>query len=107
MQPKAEGRSIALFRATFGTDPEAVVLAPGRVNLIGDHTDYNDGFVLPVAIDRATAIAYGNRTDSAVEVVSEHAERAMIDLRALAHGPPEWAEYVRGVAWALLEQPPR
>ena len=49
----------ARFRAAFGRPPEAVATAPGRVNLIGDHTDYNDGFVLPMAIDRGTVCAVG------------------------------------------------
>ena len=46
------------FHAIYGTAPEVVLRAPGRVNLIGEHTDYNDGFVLPAAIDRATYVAF-------------------------------------------------
>ena len=55
--PAPAQRVLADFRARHGTLPEVLVRAPGRVNLIGEHTDYNDGFVLPLAIDRAVWIA--------------------------------------------------
>ncbi|MEJ2289310.1 MAG: galactokinase family protein, partial [Deinococcales bacterium] len=58
----------AVFRDRFGEAPTAVVRAPGRVNLIGEHTDYNDGFVLPMAIDREIRIALRPRTDDTVRV---------------------------------------
>ena len=58
----------ALFATHFGHAPSMVVRAPGRVNLIGEHTDYNDGFVLPAAIDRATFIAAAPRSDRRVRV---------------------------------------
>jgi len=52
------GRAVAAFRETFGRDPDGVWAAPGRVNLIGEHTDYNDGFVLPIALQqRAVVVA--------------------------------------------------
>jgi len=59
------------FRQIFGSLPETVVRAPGRVNLIGEHTDYNDGFVLPAAIDRAISYAGRRRADRRVRVYSE------------------------------------
>ncbi|UCC62525.1 MAG: galactokinase, partial [Anaerolineae bacterium] len=98
------------FRAQFGSEPTVVVRAPGRVNLIGEHTDYNDGFVLPVAIDRSALVAADLRADRRVQI---HA----LDLDAqttfrLADVSPEagitrqndWSDYPRGVAWALRAQ---
>ena len=99
---------VALARATFATElggtPEAVALAPGRVNLIGEHTDYNDGFVMPVAIDRHVAVAFRRRGDELVRVFArEPGERR--DL-AFAGLHPEgrtrsWSDYVGGMLWAL------
>lgn len=85
--------------------------APGRVNLIGEHTDYNDGFVLPFAIEFRTAVALQTRTDGRIRVTSsfssDAAEVAVSDLAALFPARrdevPEWARYPLGVAWALLE----
>jgi galactokinase len=72
------------------------------VNLIGDHTDYNDGFVLPMAIDRAVWIAARPRRDSGVSAHSlDFDERGEFDSANQAHGPKGWLEYVRGIAWAL------
>ncbi|MCX7839319.1 MAG: galactokinase [Anaerolineae bacterium] len=93
------------FQKTFNTTPTLITRAPGRVNLIGEHTDYNDGFVLPMAIDRAVWMAARPRDDRRVQMVacdfdyarSEFALDAPI-LRDNAHA---WSNYVRGVAWAL------
>jgi len=60
----------SIFHATFGDAPAHIVRAPGRVNLIGEHTDYNDGFVLPMAIDKAAWIALRPRSDRQVSVYS-------------------------------------
>ncbi|HET8654499.1 MAG TPA: galactokinase [Longimicrobiaceae bacterium] len=90
------------FAARFGEPPAAVVRAPGRVNLIGEHTDYNDGFVLPMAIDRAAWIAVRPGKGTRVSVHSlDFGEAADFDLAALEHGGPEWAEYLKAVARAL------
>ena len=62
----AERRAGVLFRDSFDGSPEGSIRAPGRVNLIGDRTDYNDGFALPIAIDRDSHIAFRRRTDSLV-----------------------------------------
>jgi galactokinase len=74
------------------------------VNLIGEHTDYNDGFVLPVAIDRWVWIALRARADRRVVIEAlDFSETVALDLDALAHAPPSWAEYIRGVAQGLDE----
>ncbi len=79
--------------------------APGRVNLIGEHTDYNDGFVMPVAIDRDTTVAMTPRDDGLLVVRSAaYPDVVTIDLDRPGHGPKgAWSEYVRGVA-AVLER---
>jgi galactokinase len=90
------------FQRLFGQPPAVVVRAPGRVNLIGEHTDYNDGFVLPMAIDHAVWIALHPRMDGQVHVHSLDLDRSVIfDLATLRHEDAGWAEYVKGVAWAL------
>ncbi len=93
-----------VFQQRYEEAPTFVVRAPGRVNLIGEHTDYNDGFVLPMAIDRATWIALRPRADRHVNVhalnLDEYHE---IDLDALQKAEIGPAEYIKGVAWALQE----
>ncbi len=93
--------AIALFRSRFAGEPEVLVRSPGRVNLIGDHTDYNDGFVLPMAIDRALWIAARRRDDRTLRVATEGAPAAVLDLDRVEHRAGEWTEYVMGVAWSL------
>lgn len=93
------------FQAHFGERPTFLVRAPGRVNLIGEHTDYNDGFVLPMAIDRAVWMALRPRTAQRILLHSlDMDETAAFDLDALAHDQATWIEYVKGVAWALQEK---
>jgi galactokinase len=90
------------FRNRFGTPP-SVYRAPGRVNLIGEHTDYNDGFVLPAAIGFSCWVACGPRNDRKLIVYSENLkETTGDDLDALTpRGARKWSDYVLGVAWAL------
>ena len=93
------------FEQLFGYAPQGVWSAPGRVNLIGEHTDYNEGFVLPFAINRRTVLALGTRDDRVIRVASSFADEvAEIEISALA---PDalggWSAYVLGVAWALGE----
>jgi galactokinase len=64
-----------LFIDVVGREPDGFWSAPGRVNLIGEHTDYNDGFVLPFAIDRRTSVALGTRSDGRIRVTSAFAQR--------------------------------
>jgi galactokinase len=95
---------VQAFESRFGDAPAFVARAPGRVNLIGEHTDYNDGFVLPMAIDHAVWIALRPRPDGQVLVHSLDLDQsATFDLAALRHEDAGWAEYVKGVAWALQE----
>jgi galactokinase len=94
----------AEFEKHFGQPPAHIVRAPGRVNLIGEHTDYNDGFVFPMAIDRAAWIALRPRDDKRVIVHSvDFDQTAEFTLDHLSKAGDEWIEYVKGVAWALIE----
>ncbi|MFP7762098.1 galactokinase [Marisediminicola sp. LYQ134] len=93
------------FTEIYGYEPVGLWSAPGRVNLIGEHTDYNDGFVLPFAIDRRTILALGVRDDRIVRVASDFAdEQVEIDLAELTtDNLRDWSAYPLGVAWALGE----
>jgi galactokinase len=92
------------FERHYGIHPRLIVRAPGRVNLIGEHTDYNDGFVFPAAIDRATYVAARPRDDNRIHVVaadlSDEDEFALDQIERSADHP--WSNYVRGVAKALV-----
>jgi len=92
-------RSAELFARCFGHLPEWMVAAPGRVNLIGEHTDYNDGFVLPMALERHTLMAAernGRREVTLLSVTT--GETARFSARnAVERGEPAWSNYVRGV----------
>ena len=97
-------RVVADFRSRYGEAPPLVVRAPGRVNLIGEHTDYNDGFVLPMAIDRAVWIAFRRRDDHLVRVHSlEFGQASDFSLHHLHREAKGWVEYVKGMAWALQD----
>ena len=108
----AAGRAFGLLEALTGEEATALWSAPGRVNLIGEHTDYNDGFVLPFAIPHRTHVALRPRGDGRVRVAStfapEPVEVALADLPALFPAQRDrlaaWARYPLGVAWALLRQ---
>ncbi|AVQ88885.1 galactokinase [Plesiomonas shigelloides] len=94
------------FKATLGYAPTHIVQAPGRVNLIGEHTDYNDGFVLPCAINYQTVVAAAKRDDNIVRVISVDYGNAQdeFDLTqeiAFQHDKM-WANYIRGVVKCLL-----
>ncbi|MFJ6003324.1 galactokinase [Arthrobacter sp. NPDC092385] len=93
------------FTDRFGTEPDGLWSAPGRVNVIGEHTDYNDGFVLPFAIRHSTTVAAAVRSDRLVRVASTFApdeDAVVADLDELSEGSVEgWAAYPLGVLWAL------
>src|SRR5688572_27831364 len=101
----------AKFEECFGEAPVHVVRAPGRVNLLGEHVDYNDGFVLPIAIDRATWLAFSpsdmdQTTLRAVDVAEEISftpETLHVKTDASGNPLPTWALYPAGVVWALQE----
>jgi galactokinase len=93
-----------LFRWIYGSEPDGVWAAPGRVNLIGEHTDYNDGLVLPFAIAERTLAAIKPRNDGLVRICSSQNPKEIfgIPTKELAPGwPAGWAAYVAGVPWAL------
>lgn len=95
----------AAFSDRFGESPRWLIRAPGRVNLIGEHTDYNDGFVMPMAIDRAVWIALRPREDGQVRVWSlDYEEEAGFDLTGFERGSDAWIEYLKACAWALQER---
>jgi galactokinase len=99
-------KSIAAeFQRRFSEAPKYLVRAPGRVNLIGDHTDYSEGFVLPMAIDRATWIALSPRLDGRVVMHGlDHKETLEFALDHFEKVPKHWGEYAKGVAWALQQE---
>ena len=99
---------IQTFVEQYNGEPSIIVRAPGRVNIIGEHTDYNDGYVLPMAIDRAVWVALRPRTDRRVTVyAADYQDGDTFLLNELPDTPPEESEittamdYIRGVAWAM------
>lgn len=92
------------YRQTIGEEPEGLWFAPGRVNLIGEHTDYNDGFVLPFALDKRAVIAGGRRADNQLVIVSlELDDEVRISIDDLSPGSEGWSAYLAGVVWSLRE----
>lgn len=97
-------RLLTTFETKFGERPAVIVRGPGRVNLIGEHTDYNDGFVLPMAINRAVWIALRARPDSLINLTSlDMGQTATFDLKNIEPNQATWLEYVKGMAWALQQ----
>ena len=96
----------AAFVAHFGSTPDLVARAPGRVNLIGEHTDYNDGFVLPCAIGPATMVAAKLRTDGDVRIIAIDFDDATdafnLNAPITRNAAQPWADYMRGMVEALL-----
>ena len=94
------------FAEIFGGEPASVVRAPGRVNLIGEHTDYNEGYVLPVAIDRSVLVAAAPRDDRQVVIHAlDFGESVTFSLDDIEHDQAKtWSNYQRGVAYFLEER---
>ena len=96
------------FQRIYGTRPEKIARAPGRVNLIGEHTDYNDGFVMPIAIDREVMMAGRARNDNKISVTAldiEGGQTDVFNLDDILHHPDyRWANYLRGVAYFLQQE---
>ena len=106
MPQDIRGKVIAAFTKEFGAPPTALAQAPGRVNIIGEHTDYNGGFVFPMAIDRSARIAMRPRTDRLIRVRAiDFDETVEFEIEALAPGSQtgHWSEYVKGMAWSLRD----
>ncbi|MFJ9819867.1 galactokinase [Streptomyces sp. NPDC101151] len=94
------------FAELYGAEPEGVWAAPGRVNLIGEHTDYNDGFVMPFALPHRATAAVSRRTDGILRLHSADVEGGIVELSLDALAPQSdqnWTAYPAGVAWALRE----
>ena len=91
------------FSERFGGEPDLVVTAPGRVNLIGEHTDYNDGFVLPLAIDRGTVVAARLRGSDIAVYAAEFDEEDRFTFAEPIEGS-DWRNYVRGIIAMLVEE---
>ncbi|MFG2791281.1 galactokinase [Streptomyces sp. NPDC048419] len=94
------------FEELYGTAPEGVWSAPGRVNLIGEHTDYNDGFVMPFALPHTAVAAVSRREDGVLRLHSADVEGGVVQLRVEDLAPESddnWTAYPAGVVWALRE----
>ncbi|MFE2088358.1 galactokinase [Streptomyces sp. NPDC059460] len=97
---------VAAFTELYGTAPEGVWAAPGRVNLIGEYTDFNDGFVMPLALPHTARAAVARRTDGELRLHSTDVPGGVVQLRVDELAPHEghgWAAYPAGVVWALRE----
>lgn len=95
------------FEDQFGYKPDTIVQAPGRVNLIGEHTDYNDGFVLPCAINYETVISCHKRSDNLVRVIAvdynNEQDQFLLNPSIEKHPNYQWANYVRGVIQYIVK----
>ncbi|MFM5949371.1 MAG: galactokinase [Novosphingobium sp.] len=100
-------RTRAGYVAAYGTEPEGVAFAPGRVNLIGEHVDYNDGLVLPLPISTGTAVAWGREAGEFLDAVAldfgSGRDRYALGA-APPHHPADWRSYLRGMAEAMARR---
>ncbi|NCT93437.1 MAG: galactokinase [Chitinophagaceae bacterium] len=89
------------YREKFG-EPECIVSSPGRINLIGEHTDYNQGWVMPAAIDNAVYVSAGRRSDQEIQVYAVNYDELLVaDASNLTKASPRWSDYVLGVVAVL------
>ncbi|MGV9631049.1 galactokinase [Streptomyces sp. NPDC003487] len=106
MSEAVAGEVAERFKQLYGADPEGVWAAPGRVNLIGEHTDYNDGFVMPFALPHTAVAAVSRRDDGLLRLHSADLEGGVAELRVDELAPQSdtaWTAYPAGVVWALRE----
>ncbi|MEU6057742.1 galactokinase [Streptomyces sp. NPDC047097] len=106
--PEERARAVAEdFTRLYGAEPEGVWAAPGRVNLIGEYTDFNDGFVMPLALPHTAVAAVSRRTDGRLRVHSADTGEGVVTLDVAGLRPESgaggWAAYPAGVVWALRE----
>ncbi|HEX9625071.1 MAG TPA: galactokinase family protein [Streptosporangiaceae bacterium] len=103
---ESEAGATQRFKELYGAEPAGIWQAPGRVNLIGEHTDYNDGFALPFAISTGISVAAAPRDDGRLVLTSyqEGPEAVEVPLAGLAPGAVTgWVAYPAGVAWSLRD----
>lgn len=100
--------AVRAFKEQFGSSPEVAVFAPGRVNLIGEHVDYNDGFVLPFALPFRTIVVGKKSTSNTTRVYSTafKGTAEFIINDTLSKGSPVWANYVKGTIFQYLKDLP-
>lgn len=105
---KPQEKSVQQFSQHYGYAAEQTVFAPGRVNIIGEHTDYNDGFVMPCAINYGMAVSFAKRNDSLWRVYAiDINEQDEFDLsQPIEPSEHKWANYVRGVVKYIQAQYP-
>lgn len=105
ISPALIERAKAAYQRAYSDAPQSLIHAPGRVNLIGEHTDYNDGFVLPMAINYGTVIAIGPRSDNGLNSIAadfDEAQDSFVLNGPIAHSKREgWANHIRGIAYAM------
>ncbi|MEK9577925.1 MAG: galactokinase family protein, partial [Aquiluna sp.] len=90
------------FSTTYGYEPAGIWSAPGRANLIGEHTDYNNGFVFPFGIDRRTYVALSPRSDNLIRLSSTISDQVVeFELGGKQPADLDWALYPLGVAWVM------
>jgi galactokinase len=101
--PKSD--AVQGFRRIVGRDPDGVWVAPGRVNLIGEHTDYSGGLVLPMALPQVCTVAAAGRDDGRIDVCSRQKpeDRVTAEVTVVPGDVQGWAAYAVGIAWALAE----
>lgn len=102
MDPQLIEKAYTKYSDIFNSKPEWMVFAPGRVNLIGEHTDYSDGFVFPLAINMGIVIAFTSRDDDELKLFSlDFNEKFEQRISKSKKEEPSWREYIKGVIWAL------
>jgi len=93
------------YKELYGQDPDVIAKSPGRINIIGEHTDYNEGFVLPTAIDKAIYVALGKRSDNEIHLYAEDfKESFQTTIEEIAPTQISWPNYILGVVNQLLER---